>query len=128
MPMSQLAFASLPWLLGIATGGVPERAPVPDARPLLMAALRAEDGRANGVLSGELAEGITRRFQAAGPVFIDVSTVHRYVQPGCARLTVTFWQDGVLLPGTSGPERQTIEFGINYCLDGQPPRALEIQR
>jgi hypothetical protein len=22
------------------------------------------------------------------------------------------------------PRRQTIEFGINYCLDGRPPRSL----
>jgi hypothetical protein len=36
-----------------------------------------------------------------------------------------FWQDGVLLPGASSPRRQTIDFGINYCLDGQPPRSLK---
>ncbi|MEQ7989578.1 hypothetical protein [Xanthomonas hortorum] len=120
--------AALPWLLGLASFGVAEREPVPDARPLLVAALRAPDGRASGILGGELAEGIGRRFQASGAIFIDVTTVHRYVQPGCARLNVTFRQDDVLIPGAATPERQTIEFGINYCLDGSPPASLEIQR
>ena len=56
---------------------------------------------------------------------IDVTTEKRYTQAGCARLKVKFWQDGVLLPGASNPRRQTIDFGINYCLDGQPPRSLK---
>jgi hypothetical protein len=38
-----------------------------------------------------------------------------------------FWQDGVLLPGASGPRRQTIDFGINYCRDGQPPQVAEVR-
>ena len=38
------------------------------------------------------------------------------------------WQDGVQLPnygagGVQAPRRQTIDFGINYCRDGQPPRS-----
>jgi hypothetical protein len=42
---------------------------------------------------------------------------------------VRFWQDGVQLPnygagGLLAPRRQTIDFGINYCRDGQPPRSL----
>lgn len=122
------ALAPLPLLFGLVSPVASERPPVPDARPLLLAALRAPDGRASGILSGELADGISRRFHASGPIFIDVTTVHRYVQPGCARLTVTFWQDDVLLPGASAPQRQTVEFGVNYCLDGLPPKSLEIRR
>ncbi|PPU99449.1 hypothetical protein FZ025_18060 [Xanthomonas hyacinthi] len=114
-------------LLGLASAGAAERVPVPDARPLLLAALRAPDGQAHGRLSGELAEAIGRRFQSGSPIFIDVTTAHRYIQPGCGRLNVTFWQDGVLLPGAAQPQRQTIEFGINYCLDGSPPKSLEIR-
>jgi len=126
--MTILALAAVPWLLGSAAATAPERLPVPDARPLLLAALRSPEGRASGVLSGDLADAISRRFQATGPVFIDVTTVHRYVQPGCSRLNVTFWQDNVLLPGAATPQRQTIEFGVNYCLDGLPPKSLEIRR
>lgn len=101
-----------------------ERIAVSDARPLLLAAIDAPDGRAHGVLSGPMAEAITGRFKATSPVYIDVSTERRYAQPGCRRLKVSFWQDGVQLPGAPGPRRQTIDFGLNYCRDGLPPRSL----
>ena len=99
------------------------RTPVPDARPLMLAALQATDGQAHGVLTGEMADAITKRFGATSPIFIDVTTEKRYAQPGCSRLKVTFWQDGVLLPGATTPRRQTMDFGINYCLDGRPPQS-----
>ena len=100
------------------------RTPVPDPRPLMLAALQASDGQAHGTLTGDIADAITRRFNASSPIYIDVATERRYAQPGCARLKVTFWQEGVQLPSAAGPGRQTIEFGINYCLDGLPPRSL----
>ena len=100
------------------------RTPVPDARPVLLAALQSADGQAHGVLSGEMADAITKRFGATSPIYIDVTTEKRYAQPGCSRLKVTFWQDGVLLPGATTPRRQTMDFGINYCLDGRPPQSL----
>lgn len=100
------------------------RTPVVDARPVLLAALRSADGTAHGVLTGEIAEAITKRFEATSPIYIDVSTEKRYRQPGCSRLKVVFWQDGVKLPDVPAPRRQTMEFGINYCLDGLPPKSL----
>ena len=102
-----------------------ERLAVPDARPLLLAAIDAPDGRAHGVLSGPMADAITARFKATSPVYIDVSTERRYAQPGCRRLKVSFWQDGVLLPNANAPRRQTIEFGIDYCRDGMAPKSLK---
>lgn len=101
------------------------RTPVPDARPVMLAALQATDGQGHGVLTGEMADAITRRFGATSPIFINVTTEKRYTQPGCSRLKVTFWQDGVLLPGALSPRRQTMDFGINYCLDGRPPQSLK---
>jgi hypothetical protein len=101
-----------------------DRMAVPDARPLLLAAIDAPDGRAHGVLSGPMADAITSRFKATSPVYIDVSTERRFAQQGCRRLKVSFWQDGVQLPGEPAPRRQTIDFGINYCRDGLPPRSL----
>lgn len=101
-----------------------QRTPVPDARPVMLAALQSASGEAHGVLTSPLAEAITRRFAATSPIHIDVTTERHYRQPGCARLKVSFWQDGVLLPGARAPRRQTIEFGINYCLDGLPPKSL----
>ena len=102
----------------------PVRTPVPDARPVMRAALQANDGQAHGLLTGEMADTITQRFGATSPIYIDVTTEKRYAQPGCSRLKVTFWQDGVLLPGATAPRRQTMDFGINYCLDGRPPGSL----
>ena len=101
------------------------RTPVPDARPVMLAALQASGGQAHGVLTGEMADAITRRFGATSPIFIDVTTEKRYAQPGCSRLKVSFWQDGVRLPGALSPRRQTMDFGINYCLDGRPPKSLK---
>lgn len=101
----------------------PVRTPVPDARPVLLAALQADDGKAHGVLTGETASAITRHFGASSPIYIDVSTEKRYQQPGCSRLNVLFWQEGVHLPEAKEPRRKTIAFGIDYCLDGLPPRS-----
>ena len=118
----------LPWLVAI-TGAMldasaQERIPVQDARPLLIAAIDAPSGEAHGMLVGEIAEAVTQRFKGTSPIYIDVTTVRRYAQAGCRRLNVRFWQDGVQLPGVPAPRRQTFDFGINYCRDGQPPKSL----
>ncbi len=126
MKPSVLAHAALLLIVFMPTARADSvvRTPVPDPRPLMLAALQASDGEAHGVLTGEIAEAITRRFGATSPIYVDVSTERRYAQAGCARLKVNFWQDGVNLPEATAPQRQTIEFGINYCLDGRPPRSL----
>lgn len=109
---------------GPSLAGTPERTPVPDPRPLLLAALQSREGQAQGVLTGETAEAITRHFAASSPIYIDVSTLKRYAQPGCARLNVRFWQEGVKLSAEAAPRRQTIDFAMNYCMDGLPPKSL----
>ena len=115
------------WLLIVAlncTAQTFDRITVTDARPLMLAALQAPNGEAHGVLTGDLADAISQRFLATTPIFIDVLTERRYRQAGCSRLKLSFWQDGVLLPGAKAPRKQTIEFGINYCLNGMPPKSL----
>ncbi|MDE2298502.1 MAG: hypothetical protein KGK18_10085 [Burkholderiales bacterium] len=101
-----------------------QRVSVENAKALLVAAIDAPDGEAHGVLTGPLADAITERFKATTPIYVDVSTERRYAQEGCRRLKVRFWQDGVQLPGQPAPRRQTIDFGINYCRDGLPPKSL----
>jgi hypothetical protein len=108
-----------------AAPGAIARIEVESAKPLLIKALHAENGEAHGILVGEMAEAITQRFAATSPIFIDVTTLKRYRQPGCARLNVTFWQEGVRLPETTAPRKQTVEFGIDYCLDGLPPKSWQ---
>lgn len=90
----------------------------------MIAAIDSPAGVAHGVLAGDMADAITRRFKATSPIYIDVSTERRYAQSGCSRLKVVFWQEGVLLPGAPAPRKQTIEMGINYCRDGLPPKSL----
>ncbi len=117
---------AIPILAFIADAGAqtPERKPVRDARLLLVAAIDSPSGTAHGILVGDLAEAITKRFEATSPIYIDVAIERHYAQAGCSRLRVTFWQDGVLLPGARAPRKQTIEMGINYCRDGMPPKSL----
>ena len=105
----------------LADGG---RVPVTDVRVLMIAALDSPTGTAQGVLTSKDAESITKHFKATEPILIDVSTVKRYAQAGCARLKLSFAQDGVQLPGQATPRRNTVDFGINYCRDGQPPKSL----
>ena len=92
---------------------------------LMVEAIRAESGQAHGVLTGGVAQAITEQFKATTPIYVDVTTEKRYRQPGCSRLKVLFRQEGVQLPDDPLPRTQSIEFGINYCLDGNPPRSLE---
>ena len=113
---------AVPWV--VLDASAQDRTPVQDARPLLIAAIDAPNGEAHGMLVGEIADAVTQRFKGTSPIYIDVTTERRYAQPGCRRLKVRFWQDGVQLPGVPAPRRQTIDFGINYCRDGQPPKSL----
>lgn len=123
-----MRYSVFAWLVSVPCialdASAQDRTPVQDARPLLIAAIDAPTGQAHGMLVGEIADAITQRFKGTSPIYIDVTTERRYAQPGCRRLSVRFWQDGVQLPGVPAPRRQTIDFGINYCRDGQPPKSL----
>ena len=123
-----MRYSVFAWLVAVPCialdASAQDRTPVQDARPLLIAAIDAPTGEAHGMLVGEIADAITQRFKGTSPIYIDVTTERRYAQPGCRRLNVRFWQDGVQLPGVPAPRRQTIDFGINYCRDGQPPKSL----
>ena len=117
----------LPLLLASAMSSAAiaqQRVTVENAKALLIEAIDAPDGQAHGMLTGPLADAITERFKATTPIYVDVSTERRYAQEGCRRLKVRFCQDGVQLPGQPAPRRQTIDFGINYCRDGLPPKSL----
>ena len=123
-----MRYSVFAWLVAVPCialdASAQDRTPVQDARPLLIAAIDAPTGEAHGMLVGEIADAITQRFKGTSPIYIDVTTERRYAQPGCRRLKVRFWQDGVQLPGVPAPRRQTVDFGINYCRDGQPPKSL----
>ena len=102
----------------------PVRLQVSNPKPLMTAAIDSPTGEAHGVLVGEYADLLQKKFPGSGPIYIDVSTERRYSQAGCSRLKVTIWQDGVRLSTGDAPRKQTAQFGINYCRDGLPPRSL----
>ncbi|MBB3122166.1 hypothetical protein [Pseudoduganella violacea] len=100
------------------------RIPVEDFTPLLLQAIDAPSGTAQGTLIGPAAQAISQHFAASTPIRVDVSTQLVYAQHGCRRLQVAVWQDDVRLQPGAAPARQSITFGINYCLDGKPPADL----
>jgi len=117
-----IALASFP---ALGQGGGAYRRPVEEVRPLLIEAIDAPAGEAYGRLTGQIADAIGRQFKTAEPINVDVTTLIRYAEEGCRRLSVLFWQDGVHLGQGMAARRQTVEFGINYCRTGMPPRSLE---
>lgn len=117
-----MAIISFP---ALGHGGVVQRRPVEEVRPLLIEAIDAPAGEAHGRLTGQMAEAIGRQFMTTEPINVDVTTLIRYADEGCRRLSVLFWQDGVQLAQGVPAKRQTVEFGINYCRTGMPPRSLE---
>ena len=117
-----IALASLP---ALGPGGEVYRRPVEEVLPLLNEAIDAPAGEAHGRLTGQIADAIGRQFKTADPINVDVTTLIRYAEEGCRRLSVLFWLDGVQLEQGAPAKRQTVEFGINYCRTGMPPRSLE---
>lgn len=103
------------------------RIPVTDVRELLVGALDSPAGSVSGVLAGPFAQAIAQHFRTAAPLLVDITTLERYAQPGCARLNVRMQQDGVRL-GDEPPQQRTIDFGLDYCRDGTPPRSPEKRR
>jgi len=93
---------------------------VDDMKPLVLMALRA--GEAHGILAGDAALFIKNKMGATTPLRVNVTTIKRYNQPGCARLNAQFLQDAVTLPGEQKAKNQEVDFQFNYCMDGSPPR------
>lgn len=106
---------------GAAQPATPTNITPQNLRSLLIQALQHPQGEAHGVLSGPEAQAIQRQFAATGPLRIDVKTLKRFTQPGCARLEVSFAQDQVKLPDAPTPRNLGVSFSLNYCLDGRPP-------
>jgi hypothetical protein len=97
---------------------------VSDLRPLLVAAIDAPDGRSAGALAGPLAEVLRSRGVSAAPLFVEVTTLTIYRQPGCRRLNVRFQQRDVTINNAPPADRE-LAFQLNYCRDGRAPRSLE---
>jgi hypothetical protein len=98
---------------------------VDDLRSLLVAAIDSPSGEASAELTGEMISAISARFKAASPLQVHVTTLRRYKQPGCSRLNVRLSQEGVQLPQAASPQARSLDVGMNYCRDGNPPESLD---
>ena len=102
-----------------ATAAAPtDRMVVTEVKPLLM--LAVERGDAHGVLNGIGAADVQRRFEAAGPIEIDVARLRALPQTSCARLEVTTHQRAVLLDGKR--QDQQLVYQLSFCADGHFPQ------
>lgn len=92
-----------------------------DLKAHLLAALAAPEGQSDGELSGPMAELFQAQTRSSGPVRVEVRTVRKSAQAGCARLQATLLQDEV--PTREGKRVAfAVRYELNLCRDGQPPR------
>lgn len=91
-----------------------------DLKAHLLAALDAPEGRSDGELSGPMAALFQAQTRSSGPVRVQVRTLRRSAQAGCARLQATLLQDEV--PTREGKRVAfAVRYELNLCRDGQPP-------
>ncbi len=89
-------------------------------KPLLLQAIDAPDGRAEGIVVGPIALHWKASTKSTAPLLVEVTTLKRLKQEGCRRLNVRFKQENV----ASKEGKQTefaMDYGINVCRDGSPP-------
>lgn len=90
------------------------------AKPLLLQAIGAHDGKAHGVLAGPAAEKFVSTTGSTAPVLVVVTTIKSFKQEGCKRLNLRLSQADV--PTKDGRKVvYAMDYGINLCRDGSPP-------
>lgn len=91
-----------------------------DLKQVLIAAIDAPDGRSDGDLSGRMAEFFKGQTRSPAPVRLQVRTLRKFAEAGCARLEATLIQDDV--PTKDGKRIPlAVRYELNLCRDGQPP-------
>jgi hypothetical protein len=91
-----------------------------DLKQHLIAAIDAPDGRSDGELSGRMAEFFKGQTRSSAPVRLQVRTLRKFAEAGCARLEATLIQDEV--PTKDGKRIPlAVRYELNLCRDGQPP-------
>ena len=89
-------------------------------KALLMQALNAPDGAANGIVEGKEADAIHAATGAFDPVRAEVSTIKKYNQEGCSRLAVKLVQPNA--PTKEGGKTDLVlNYELNLCRNGMPP-------
>lgn len=91
-----------------------------DLKQHLIAAIDAPNGQSDGELSGPTAEFFKAQTHSSAPVMVQVRTVKKFAEAGCARLQATLMQDAV--PTQDGKLIPfAVRYELNLCRNGQPP-------
>lgn len=91
-----------------------------DLKQHLIAAIDAPNGQSDGELSGSMAEFFKAQTHSSAPVMVQVRTVKKFAEVGCARLQATLMQDAV--PTQDGKLIPfAVRYELNLCRNGQPP-------
>ncbi len=91
-----------------------------ELKQYLIAAIDSSDGRSDGELSGSMAEFFKLQTHSSAPVKVQVRTLSKFSEPGCARLEANLIQENV--PTKEGKQIPVvIRYELNLCRDGQPP-------
>ncbi|VWC93232.1 hypothetical protein BCO18430_03392 [Burkholderia contaminans] len=111
-------------LAGVAPG--PARAQIDgqvydDTRALIADTIR--HGRAQGIVTGPIAEQFRRQFQATGALKVATSVEKDLPQASCKRVQFVWTQAGAITP--NGRDDAVLTMHMNICADGSPPGDLE---
>jgi hypothetical protein len=102
-------------LLFLAFSPLAVAEPSATVKQLLLMAIDAPDGKANGVMTDAIADRFRLATGSTLPVLVEVSTLKHFRQEGCRRLNLRIRQEG------AGKGQFGIDYGINLCRDGSPP-------
>ncbi|HDR9497257.1 TPA: hypothetical protein QDC06_000451 [Burkholderia cepacia] len=92
-----------------------------DTRALIADTIR--HGRAQGIVTGPIAEQFRRQFQATGALKVATSVERDLPQANCKRVQFVWTQAGAITP--NGRDDAVLTMHMNICADGSPPGDLE---
>ncbi len=81
-----------------------------------------DHGQSFGALRGPVADSLTSKLHANGPVYVTARPVSDLPRAGCKRLDVLFDIRGVQTE--AGETSGRLDLKMNYCRDGVPPIGL----
>ncbi|MGU8077077.1 hypothetical protein [Burkholderia pyrrocinia] len=88
-----------------------------DTRALTADAIR--HGRAQGIVTGPIAEQFRRQFQATGALKVVATVEKDLAQADCKRVQFVWTQAGAMTP--NGRDDAVLTMHMNICADGSPP-------
>ncbi|MBR8186492.1 hypothetical protein C6Q14_27555 [Burkholderia ambifaria] len=92
-----------------------------DTRVLIADTIR--HGRAQGIVTGPIAEQFRRQFQATGALKVETSVEKDLPQADCKRVQFVWTQAGAIT--SNGRDDAVLTMHMNICADGSPPGDLE---